>query len=85
MADYNLGVCYTNGFGVEVDHATAAKYYLKAANNGVADAQNNLGYYYQHGIGVEQNIQEAVKWYNKAIAQGHKMAAANLKTLQKQQ
>ena len=45
-AQFGLGVCYANGYGVKKDPDEAAKWYRKAADQGVADAQNNLGLCY---------------------------------------
>ena len=42
-AQYNLGVMYENGHGVEQDDEQAVFWYRKAAEQGYADAQYNLG------------------------------------------
>jgi TPR repeat protein len=42
-AQYNLGLMYDNGEGVEQDKFEAVKWYKKAAEQGHAEAQNNLG------------------------------------------
>ena len=70
-AQYNLGVCYENGDGVEKDSQKAVKWYKKAAEQGHADAQCNLGVCYEKGDGVEKDLKQAVKWYEKAAEQGH--------------
>ena len=41
-AQYNLGVCYENGRGVEQNYEMAAKYYQLAADQGHAKAQQRL-------------------------------------------
>jgi len=38
LAQYNLGVMYYNGQGVPKDYAEAAKWYRKAAEQGLAEA-----------------------------------------------
>lgn len=48
--------------------AKAAEY-LKAAEQGDAEAQFSLGVCYFGGLGVEQSYIEAVKWYRKAAEQ----------------
>ncbi len=58
------------GEGVEQDYAEAAKWYRKAAEQGVGEAQFNLGGCYYKGQGVEQDYKEAVKWFSKAADQG---------------
>mgnify|MGYP006343379143 CR=1 FL=1 len=77
-AQYNLGVCYKIGLGVQQDYAEAVKWYRKAAEQGLADAQYNLGYCYEAGQGVSQDYAEAVKWYRKAAEQGHARAQYSL-------
>ena len=71
FAQYNLGVCYYNGWGVPQDYSEAVKWYRKAAVQGYADAQCNLGYCYHSGQGVPKDFSEAVKWCRKAAEQGH--------------
>ena len=75
---YNLGVCYENGTGVEQDWHKAVKWWRKAAEQDLANAQYNLGVCYENGTGVEQGWREAVKWYRKAAEQGFANAQSNL-------
>ena len=70
-AQFNLGVCYQDGFGLVRDHAEAAKWYRKAAEQNHAVAQFNLGRCYDYGQGVTEDHTEAFKWYLKAAEQGH--------------
>ena len=44
MAQYNLGVMYSQGRGVPQDYKQAFKWYAKAAEQGDAFAQNNLAW-----------------------------------------
>ncbi len=60
---------YYKGEGAEQSYEEAAKWYLKAAEQGNADAQLRLGHCYYEGEGVEQSYEEAVKWYLKAAEQ----------------
>ena len=55
----NLGVCYDRGDGVAEDHAEAAKWYRKAAEQNDADAQYNLAICYERGDGVAEDWIEA--------------------------
>ncbi len=73
-AQYNLGVLYYKGYGVEQNYEEAMKWYLKAANQGYASAQYAIGRLYEKSQGVEQNYEEAMKWYLKAANQGHAAA-----------
>ena len=56
----------------------AASWFLKAAEQGHADAQFNLGIMYANGEGVAKDPREAVAWYRKAAEQGHADAQNNL-------
>jgi TPR repeat protein len=77
-AQCNLGVCYSNGRGVDKDETEAAKWYRKAAEQGHSKAQNNLGFCYDNGQGVDKDEAEAAKWYRKAAEQGYSEAQCNL-------
>ena len=77
-AQYNLGLRYSKGKGVEQDYVQAVYWYRKAAQQGDPDAQINLGFRYAHGEGVEKDDVEAVRWYNKAAQQGHPRGQFNL-------
>jgi len=70
---------YHEGQGVEVDYNIALEWYLKAAEQGYAMAQNSVGVMYHLGEGVvEEDVQKAVLWYSKAAAQGNMVAQQNL-------
>ena len=68
-AQYSLGVCYTEGQGVEKDEPEAVKWYRKAAEQNYAWAQYNLGICYGRGDGVAKDELEEVKWYHRAAEQ----------------
>jgi predicted small lipoprotein YifL len=77
-AQYNLGVMYRTGQGVEQDFKEAVNWYRKAADQGDVEAQFTLGLMYDTGEGVEQDFKEAVKWYQNAADQGYADAQYNL-------
>ena len=77
-AQNNLGVCYANGSGVELNYEEAAKWYRLAAEQGNAYGQGNLGWCYENGCGVEQSDEEAAKWYKLAAEQGNAYGQGNL-------
>jgi hypothetical protein len=56
----------------------AAKWFLLAAEQGLAEAQFSIGAMYDFGEGVSQNFVEAEKWYFAAMKQGFIAAAVNL-------
>lgn len=62
-AQFNLGLMYHEGRGIEKDGKQAAYWYGKAAEAGVLDAQFNLALLYEAGGGVPQDYYEAVKLY----------------------
>ena len=73
---------YANGQGVAKDESTAVKWYRKAAEQGLVQAQNNLAGMLADGQGVPQNFSEALRWLRKAAAQGDKNAAIGIKHVQ---
>ncbi len=72
---------YYNGQEYEQDLSKAAKWYQKAANQGLVKAQINLAAMYLTGQGVGQDYKEAFKWYQKAANQGDANAQYNLGTM----
>jgi len=77
-AQFNLGIMYDNGKGVEQDYKEAVKWFRKVAEQGYADGQFGLGVMYAEGQGVEQDYKEAVKWFREAAEQGDAKAQYNL-------
>lgn len=77
-AQFNLGLMYANGEGVEKDMVQAVELFKKAAEQGHVDAQNNLGAMYFTGEGVDRDEKKAVEWFKKAAAKGNVEAQANL-------
>jgi TPR repeat protein len=73
-AQFNLGVMYVTGRGVQQDYSAAALWFRKAAEQGYALAQSNLGTLYRDGRGVAQDDTEAVMWFRKAADQGDALA-----------
>ena len=67
---HNLAVLDADGGGKGANYKSAAQWFRKAADRGVADSQFNLGILYARGIGVEQNLAESFKWFSLAAAQG---------------
>ncbi|MCB1986450.1 MAG: sel1 repeat family protein [Burkholderiales bacterium] len=80
-AQFNLGLMYANGEGVEQDMQEAVELFKKAAEQGHVDAQNNLGALYFMGEGVERDEDKAIAWFEKAAAQGNEEAKANLEAI----
>lgn len=73
-AQYNLGLMYARGEGVERDYKEAAKWLRNPAAQGYEMAQITLGEIYAGGKGVAQDYKEAASWYLKAAEQGNALA-----------
>ncbi|KAJ3070524.1 hypothetical protein HDU99_002659 [Rhizoclosmatium hyalinum] len=74
-SQFRLGVKYDSSFdNIEQNDTEAFEWYFKAAQAGLAKAQNNLGaMYYKKG-----NYTEAAKWYQKAADQGEAISQRNI-------
>ena len=77
-AQFNLGSCYADGYGISQDDAKAVYWFTKAAEQGVDYAQYNLGMCYYFGKGVRLDYTMAVYWYTKAAEKGNAKAQSNL-------
>jgi TPR repeat protein len=78
-AQYELGRAFFSGIlGVAKDEAEAVKWFRKAAEQNVADAQFSLGVCYANDRGVTKDDAEAVKWFRKAAEQNLADAQYNL-------
>lgn len=60
------------------DYVEAARWFLKAAEQGEVLAQLELGSMYYDGQGVDQDYAEAGRWYRKAAERGNGRAQFNL-------
>ena len=78
-AQYELGICYRQGEGVDTDEKEGFKWLTKSAEQGNADAQFWLGNCYEYGSGVDKDEKEAVNWYTKAAEQRDAEAIRRLK------
>lgn len=80
-AQFEVGVMFERGIGVDLNQTQAAKWYEKSAIQGHKDAQYNIGIMYAGGRGVEQNNQFAMMWLASAAKQGDKESRALLLAL----
>lgn len=78
QAQFNLAVLHANGLGVAQSNAEAARWYRRAAVQGLSAAQFNLGVLYETGTGIIQDYRQAADWYRRAAEQGHAAAQNNL-------
>ena len=77
-AQYNLGILYQKGLGVETNPKAAFIWYKRAAENGHTDAMYNLGIMYDHGKVVHLSTKDATKWWQKAAELGNASAQYNM-------
>lgn len=80
-AEYNLGLMYEKGLGVEQDHAAALRWYRRGVQKGYAPSWYSLGLMYLNGNGVEQNPEEAKELLRKAAGKGYAPAQFTLGTI----
>ncbi|ROO29433.1 SH3 domain-containing protein [Salinisphaera orenii] len=77
-AQYNMGVLYDGGYGVERNYETAMEWYRRAAEQEYAKAEHNLGIMYQEGHGTEADPDRAAEWFRRAAEHGEPAAQNNL-------
>lgn len=71
QAQYEVGVCYTLGNGVEQNDSLAIRWFRKAAEGGHVQCQISMGVIYYNGShGFETDHPEALRWFLKAAGQG---------------
>jgi TPR repeat protein len=65
-AQFDLGVLYAQGLGVQRDLTVASDWYRKAADQGNAEAQFALGQMYSRGWGIPRDMADAIRWLQMA-------------------
>ncbi len=76
-----LGEIYEYGQGVEKNQKSAVKWYMKAADQGNAEALNKLGEAYSDPFSwtdIPQSDELALKWFKRAAQKGNAEAMYNL-------
>ncbi|MEI6730482.1 MAG: hypothetical protein WCL30_04415, partial [Pseudomonadota bacterium] len=66
LAQYNLGLAYQNGDGIDRDLKQAAKWYKLSAYNGDYSGQLAFADVLAGGIGVEKDFEQAYSWFKVA-------------------
>jgi len=82
-AQYNLGIMFYHGEGVEKDLDQAILWFHMAADQDDADAQYNLGLMYGKGEGARKDPKKSVEWFKKAAEKDHEGAREILAKLLK--
>ncbi len=77
VAQFNLGVKYDFGQGVEKDPVQAVRWYRLAAAQGHGGAQFNLAGMYFEGLGVPRDLVRATMWFTLSAEAGVGGAAKN--------
>jgi TPR repeat protein len=77
-AQFNIGMMYRYGDGVEKNQNKAVYWIKLAAENGLKDAQNNLGLWFLAGESVDADPLEAQQWLLKAARQGDSSSMVSL-------
>ncbi|MBO7687705.1 MAG: sel1 repeat family protein, partial [Kiritimatiellae bacterium] len=77
-SQFVLGYDFHFGDGVKLDYALARYWYGRAAEQGVAEAQNNLANLFVDGLGGDPDADAALSWYEKSWKAGDVVAAGNL-------
>ncbi|MDF7669978.1 tetratricopeptide repeat protein [Orbaceae bacterium ESL0721] len=78
IAQFNLGVRYYNGYGVDINYEEAAKWFSLSADQGITMAQFNLGYMYTRGLGVKVDNNRAIYLFLPSANEGNVTAQYNL-------
>src|SRR5262249_21152457 len=76
--EVKLGVALQFGQGVTADPSEAARWFLKAANQGDPAGQTRIGYLYLAGYGVPRDEGEAFRWLQRAAVEDYAPAQAGL-------
>ncbi|HEX5329313.1 tetratricopeptide repeat protein [Sulfuricurvum sp.] len=69
IAQFQTGVIYERGIGVEENQTLAAQWFEKSAEQGYVDAQYNIAIMYASGRGVAANEGLAMMWLARAAKQ----------------
>jgi hypothetical protein len=70
IAQNYVGEIYQRGMGGSPQYALAAKWFRKAADQGLTRAQMNLAHLYEKGLGVEKDPQQAMRLFRLATGLG---------------
>ena len=82
VCQYQVGVMYYHGRGVDVDYAQALPWIEKAAAQDNAEAVGQLGTMYCNGQGVTPSFRRAREYYERAIELGDSNAVEDMQAIQ---
>ncbi len=78
QAQYEVGYCYAEGVGTEVNHELALKWLRESAKKKVPGAYYFISRAYNEGKGVKKNVKTSLKWKKKAADLGLAEAQCSL-------
>ncbi|MGR9114421.1 MAG: tetratricopeptide repeat protein [Gammaproteobacteria bacterium] len=79
LAQAKLASLYLLGRdGYEVNEKEASNWMLKAAKQGLLEAEVVVAAMYDSGLGLPHDVNKATQWYEKAAAKGHGASLAIL-------
>ena len=55
-SQYNVGIIYSNGYGIKKDENKALEWFEKAANQGLKEAQHELALNFDNGKILNKNL-----------------------------
>lgn len=84
MEEYAYAFYAGNRDGIDINFATAFKYYEKLTEYGNERAMYNVGLLYEYGLGVSQDHEKAVEWLTKSHDAGYEPAKIMLSELNKE-
>ena len=68
-SQFNIGLLYTMGLGVNQNYREAFKWFELSASQGLAEAQYHLGLLYFEGLGVKSSYKDSFYWFKLASDQ----------------
>src|SRR3954470_18694857 len=69
-AEFELGIRYLGGEGLEKDEKQAAEWLQKSADEHNLAAMNAIGTLHEEGVGMPKDEKKAFEWYEKAAKYG---------------
>lgn len=70
-AQFEVGLMYQSGTGIEQDYQAALFWFEKAAEQEDALAMFQLGIYYREGLGVEKSSEKSFQWFLTSAQNGY--------------
>jgi hypothetical protein len=77
-AQFNIGMMYSTGVGIEKDDALAFRWIHRAAEQGHDEAEFILAVMFNEGVGTAKDESEALRWYRRAADHGERRAQYQL-------